>query len=205
MKRDNKSIYLILIVFLAGLLSCTGNKTDTALSTDSDSINIQDESIELSNIIDTCGIDSILTNSDYLYSNQDTVTLIKREQLLYPLDMKVRKILKNHRYGNYFYVSSYNLLDNVSMFTYFEDETEAPTVYLVTIKGCELISKIAVGFGSAWEHGNKTTKSVIHNDMTIEKVSYSASRDWGDYNEWKYDTTIVSYKINYNGQIEELK
>jgi len=64
--------------------------------------------IELSSVMDTCGIDSILLNSDYLFSNQDTITLIKREQLLYPLDMRVRKILKNHRYGDYFYVSSYN-------------------------------------------------------------------------------------------------
>ena len=91
------------------------------------------------------------------------------------------------------------------MFTYFDDELEAPTVYIATIKDCELISKIDVGFGSAWENGNRATKSVIHNDKTIEKISYSASRDWGDYTEWKYDTTIVRYKINDNGLIEELK
>jgi len=91
------------------------------------------------------------------------------------------------------------------MFTYFVDETEAPTVYITTVKDCELISKIAVGFGSVWEHGNKTTESVINDDKTIEKISYSASRDWGDYTEWKYDTTIVRYKITENGFIEGLK
>jgi len=205
MKREISNINLILIIFLAGLLSCTRNKTNSDSLTELDSTLVQAGNISLSSVIDTCGIDSILLNSDYLFSNQDTITLIKREQLLYPLDMRVRKILKNHRYGDYFYVSSYDLLDNVSMFTYFEDETEAPTVYIATIKDCELISKIAVGFGSSWEHGNKTIESVIHDDKTIEKISYSASKDWGDYTEWKYDTIIVRYKITENGLIEELK
>ncbi|PIQ15765.1 MAG: hypothetical protein COW67_06525, partial [Flavobacteriales bacterium CG18_big_fil_WC_8_21_14_2_50_32_9] len=58
---------------------------------------------------------------------------------------------------------------------------------------------------SSWEHGNKTTKSIIHNDKTIEKISFSASRDFGDYKEWEYDTLIQKYKMNSNGLIEELK
>lgn len=91
------------------------------------------------------------------------------------------------------------------MFTYFEDETETPTIYLATIKDCELVSKITLGFNSYWEHGNKTTKSIIHNDKTIEKISFSASRDFGDYKEWKYDTAISRYKINNNGLIEKIK
>ena len=105
MKREIKSINLILIIFLTGLLSCTVNKSDS--STNSDSTIVPAGNTELLNVLDTCGIDSVLSNADYLFSNQDTVTLIKREQLLYPLDMSIRKILKNHRYGNYFYVSSH--------------------------------------------------------------------------------------------------
>ena len=205
MKKETANINLILAILLTGLFSCTGNRQNPDPSTDSDSILFQKDTIDLINNLDTCGIDSIIKNGDFLFSNQDSVSIISNEQLLYPLDMRVRKILKNYRYGDYYYVSSYDLLDNISMFTYYEDETESPTVYLATIKNCELVSKIAIGFGSAWEHGNKTTKSVIHDNMTIDKISYSASRDWGDYTEWKYDTTITRYKINDNGLIEELK
>ena len=118
MKKGILSINQILVVFLGGLLSCIGNKTNSDSSTDSDSDPIPIENIEMSKVKDTCRIDSILTSSNFLFSNQDTMTLIKREQLLYPLDMRVRKILKNHRYGNYFYVSSYDFFKNFSMFTY---------------------------------------------------------------------------------------
>ena len=166
MKNKLSNINLILTFFLSFflvvLLGCTGN-----LSSDTNSILVEKENLELTNNLDTCNIDSILSNRDFLFLNQDTITLLQKDQLTYPLDTQVRKVLKNHNYGNYYYVSKYDSDHNVSMFTYFEDETEAPTVYLVTIKDCELVSKITLGFNSSWEHGNKTTKSIIHNDKTI--------------------------------------
>lgn len=199
-KSNLRKIYLILTLLFVVLLGCTGN-----LSSDTNSILVEKENIELKNNIATCYIDSILSNRDFLFLNQDTVRLLQKNQLIYSLDLQVRKTLKNHNYGNYYYVSTYNSNHNFLMFTYFEDETEAPTVYLATIKNCELISKITLGYHTSWEHGNKTIQSIIHKDKTIEKISYSASRDFGDYKEWKYDTLIEKYKINNNGFIEELK
>lgn len=206
MKVKVEKISLVVVLLLTVLSSCTENKErlDSLTNSDHDSLKVMDEQIEKPEFVDTCGVDSILKNGDYLFSNQDTISLIDREQLLFPIDMKVKSILTKNKYGNYYYVSSYDLLENISMFTYFEDETEAPTVYLVTMNGCELISKVVVGFGSAWEHGNNTTKSVMRDDLTFEKISYSASKDWGDYTTWSFDTTITRYRIKENGFIEEL-
>lgn len=204
MKRKISTLNKVLVVLLAGLCSCTASKKETVSTVAPDSTIVQTNKVELAEIKKPCEIDSILANSDYLFSNQDTITILKRGQSIYPLDMEVRKFLKNERYGNYFYVSSYDILNNVSMFTYFDDDVPIPAVYLATIKDCKLVSNIQVGKASGWENGNTFMKSIIHEDKTIETITYSESKDWGDYTVWDYDTTIIKYKINDNGLIEKL-
>jgi len=52
---------------------------------------------------------------------------------------------------------------------------------------------------------NYRISQITDAQIEIEKISFSASRDFGDYKEWEYDTLIQKYKMNSNGLIEELK
>jgi len=47
----------------------------------------------------------------------------------------------------------------------------------------------------AWEHGYADMFSIYKGELQFETIAKNASRDFGDYSEWKIDTTITNFQI----------
>jgi len=148
-------------------------------------------------------IDSIITSKNLWSIPTDTIQVIPDFRKT-AVDSLTRTIIKKRKSDDLYYCFAYKFNEN-TVVTIVEDEVEYISYSLFVINNYKLTGKLIVAESTTWEHGNTETKSIISNDSLITKIKVTASKDWGDYSQWKRDTIIEKYLINANGEIIEIK
>ncbi len=150
-----------------------------------------------------CEIDSIITSKNLWSIPTDTIQVLPDFRKT-TVDSLTRTIIKKGKLDDLYYSSAFKLNQN-TVLTIVEDEVEYISYSIYVINNSKLTGKLIVAESTTWEHGNTETKSIISNDSLITKIKITASKDWGDYSQWKRDTIIEKYLINTNGEIIERK
>nr|WP_321453170.1 hypothetical protein [uncultured Carboxylicivirga sp.] len=138
-----------------------------------------------------------LEEYNYPFTHSDTI-IIENGFNKIEADSVIKKIVQYNQSG--LFLHSYSKYQDKELLCLIMNEGESISLMLYVIKECKVIDCKPLFSNSQWEHGIQTGKAFI-NKGKITRSIYSASRDWGDYTQWKSETKQFEFVINTEGKI----